>query len=114
MQRRATKNTRGANAAEKRYLKWVKEQPCIICQQPGPSIADHCEGATFKTSKVLVGMWFILPYCQVCDAVKTQGSRRAHLNQFSTTQSALWLHFIEQAPEPPPPEVVAAIADWGR
>lgn len=31
------------NPAERRYLAWVKEQPCGVCEQPGPSDAHHIE-----------------------------------------------------------------------
>ena len=114
MQRRATKNTRAANAAEKRFLRWVKEQPCCICDNPGPSIADHCEGSTFRHNKILVGMWYLLPYCYHCDQVKTQGSRRAHFNAFGVTQSTLWLDLVLRYPGEVPPEVIQAVASWGR
>lgn len=110
MQRKATKNTRTANAAEKRYLLWVKEQPCVICGN-WPVIADHCEGATYKHNKVLIGMWFILPYCQIHDAVKTNGSKRAHLNEFGKTQAELWMEFHTGYNEEIPNDVVNAIGD---
>lgn len=28
-------------AAERRHLAWVKEQPCGVCGEPGPSEAHH-------------------------------------------------------------------------
>lgn len=31
------------NAAERLYLAWLKEQPCGVCGQAGPSDAHHIE-----------------------------------------------------------------------
>lgn len=89
MQRKPTKNTRGPNADEKRFMAWVKEQPCAACGCPGPSIVDHCMGATYKHNKVLVGHWYLLPLCTACDDVKTTGSRRGFRQQFGL-MSDLW------------------------
>lgn len=114
MQRRATKNTRGPNATEKRLMEWVKAQPCCICHQPGPSIADHMYGSTFRHNKVLIGMLALLPYCPTCDQVKTRGSHRAHLQEFGKTQAQLWLEQLPRLPVMVPPEAVEAIKDWGK
>lgn len=40
---------------DKRYLKWISNLPCLICQAPAPSIAHHCQpigkgGKGIKTS----------------------------------------------------------------
>ena len=124
MQRKPTKNTRGPNADEKRFIKWTKEQDCICCAAPGPSIVHHCEGSTFKHNKVLVGHWFVIPLCVNCDRIVTQGSRRKLTDQFGP-QSTLWQwhslrilrgrDFMMNGPEfLPPAEVTEAILDWGR
>lgn len=76
MQRRATKNTRGPNAEEKRYQAWLKQQPCVWCHADGPSIVDHCRGATFKHNKTLIGHWFCISQCVECDTKKTIGGQR--------------------------------------
>jgi hypothetical protein len=116
VQRKATKNTRGPSTIERRLLVWVKQQPCCICNAPGPSIADHCYGATMRNKRVLIGMWAILPYCPTCDAVKTRGSHRAHLSAFGKTQADLWLNQLEMLPTTlvPSSAVIEAIRDWGR
>lgn len=117
MQRKHTKNTRGPNAKEKRFMAWVKEQPCCICGSPGPSICDHMYGSTKKHNKVLIGMWALLPYCYMCDFVKTHYSRKAHNKKFRKTQAEIFTNeFILAMPEnlKPPVDVILAIKDWGR
>lgn len=116
MQRSATKNTRAPNAAEKRLMDWAKRQPCVICHAPAPSIVDHMYGSTFRHNKVLIGMFAQLSYCQTCDAVKTQGSHRAHKEAFGFTQAELYLIRIQSYPnlDEVPAEVIAAIRSWNR
>lgn len=117
MQRKATKNTRAANAAEKRFMAFVKLCDCVSCGMDGPSIVDHMYGATFKHNKVLIGMWALLPYCYLCDEIKTKLGRKAHNRVFGQTQAALYLAFLENtvpAHLMPPEEVVATIIDWGN
>lgn len=116
MQRKATKNTRGIKAAEKRFMKWCHEQACIICLNPPPVIADHCEGSAWRHNKVLCGMWYILPYCQEHDQVKTLGSHNAHFKEFGFTQASLWGRFILKYPllKEIPAEVIESIKDWNR
>lgn len=113
MIRKPTKNTRGPTAEEKRFMAWVKDQPCIATEHPGPSIVHHCEGSCFKHNKVLIGHWFLLPLCQVADDVVTNGSRRQFVATFGR-QSELWAKLIENSPIQPPDEVYEAIIDWGK
>jgi hypothetical protein len=87
--RKPTKTTRGPNADEKRFQGWLKEQPCCVTGVSGPSIVHHCEGATFKHNKVLVGHWFCLPLCQEVDDVITHGSRKAFRERYGP-QSDFW------------------------
>ncbi len=116
MRRKATANTRGANAAEKRLMDWTAEQSCVICFRPGPSIVEHMYGATFRHNKVLIGMFAVLSYCQGCDDVKTHGSHRAHKEVFGFTQAELYLIRIESYPSRAeiPDDVIAAIRSWNR
>lgn len=117
MQRKATKNTRGPNHQERKFQGWLKEQPCCVCNKPGPSIVDHCQGSTFKHNKMLIGHWFCIPLCPQCDAVHTLGSEKAFREKFGL-QSEFWRQveneYTEQTGERAPPEVYAAIIDWGR
>ena len=114
MNRKPTKNTRGPNVEEKRLMNWVKEQSCCICRRPGPSIVDHMYSSTFRHLKVLIGMWALLPYCERCDQVKTQGSHRMHEKIYHTTQAKLWEAMMAFCPYKAPQEVTDAIMDWGR
>ena len=118
MIRKPSKNTPGPTVDEKGFMSWTKEQPCCICGAPGPSIVDHMYGSTFRHNKVLIGMWALLPYCQEHDAVKTQGSHRAHLKEFGKSQAEIWgeVHqqFEMETKRMVPFHVVAAIMDWGR
>jgi hypothetical protein len=105
--------TRFANVDERRFMSWVKDQPCIVCGNDGPSIVHHAEGSTFKNNKVLVGHWFLLPLCVDHDSVITNESRRVFRERFEP-QSTLWLKLIDGYSESPPIDVVGAIKDWNR
>lgn len=116
MQRKATKQSPAPSAIEKKFMMWVHEQPCIECGNHGV-IAEHCYGSTFRHNKVHIGHWAILPLCEKCDSVKTQGSHRAYLKVFKHTQSQAWEKLIEGSKYWAgiiPPYVKAAIYDWGR
>lgn len=115
MQRKPTKTTRGPSACEKRFHSWVKEHECIVTGAPGPSILHHCEGATFKHNKTLIGHWFVLPLCKEVDDVVTLGSRKAFREKFGP-QSRLWLKLIREYPlfREIPISVYTAIRECGR
>lgn len=70
MQRRATLKSRAANAAERRWISWVKRQDCSYCGAPGPCRYDHCAGSSAKCKvdfeTVMIGHWFGLSECQIC------------------------------------------------
>ena len=114
MRRKPTKTTRGPNANERRLRKWVKDQPCCICNDPGPSIVDHMYGSTFKHMKILIGHAALLPYCHDGDMAKTIHGRAEHDRRFRRRQADIWGEFIENSPIQPPEEFRAAILDWGR
>ena len=116
MQRKATKkSTRAANANEKRFMAWVKQQPCIECGSEGV-IADHMYGSAFIHNKVLVGHWALLPLCCACDQVKTLGSHNAYLKKFGRTQAEAWSCLIDMTEwfSEIPNDAYAAIRDWGK
>ena len=50
-------NSRGITESERRHLAWVKEQPCAVCSQPGPSEAHHIEQGL---------QWTCIPLCASC------------------------------------------------
>ena len=109
VQRKATKTTRGPNADEKKYQGWCKEQDCAWCGNPGPSIVDHCRGATFKHNKTLIGHQFCIPQCAICDTQKTIHGKRLG------NESEKWLELQAEYPGPKAPDDVwLAIEDWGR
>ena len=115
MQRKPSKKTRGVNAAEKRFMGWVKEQPCIQCGN-WPVIVHHMYGSTFRHNKVLVGMWALLPLCQCCDSIITNGCPRYYREKFGEPQSVSFMRLLETCPEglQPPAEVIDAIMDWNK
>lgn len=98
MQRKATKQSRGPNTYERKFIEAVKELPCICCGREGPSIVDHIYGSSKKLyndlERVHVGHMAILPLCVGCDSVKTQGSRREFEQQFGK-QEELWLKMLD-------------------
>lgn len=112
MRRKATKQSRAANASEKRYHQWAKMEPCACCGSFSGSILDHWVGSSKKLynglERVMVGHWLLLPLCQQCDDVKTRGSLRAFNDTFGNWLQ-LWLDFIPGSPEKPPENVVAAV-----
>lgn len=112
MQRKATKNTRGPSAEEKRFQGWLKEQPCVWCNNPGPSIVDHCRGATFKHNKVLIGHWFCIPQCLECDTQKTMHGKR------QGNESEAWLDVYHEyeitTGNMAPIQVICSIEDWAK
>ena len=118
MQRKATKNTRGRNAAEEHYQNWAKEQRCAFCGMPGPSINDHAEGATFRHNKVLIGHFYVVSKCQICDDAKTFGNYHDHLKQCGITHSDAWLEqaarYEQETGREIPPEVKASIGSLNR
>lgn len=121
MQRKATKNTRGPNADEKAFMAYTKECRCIVCGHVGPSIVDHALGSTFKHRKTLVGHWFLLPLCSVCDGFKSapNGSTSKFIEMCGMQLCELWDEHQQSFEESQfdisvPCEVRFAIMDWGR
>lgn len=99
MQRKPTPQSRGPNAKERWFHGIVKEMDCIACGKPGPSIVDHIYGSSKKLyngpERVMVGHWAVIPLCYICDAVKTQGSRKAFEKAFGQ-QEELWLRMLRE------------------
>ena len=112
MQRKATKNTRGPNADEKRFQGWLKTHHCAWCGNEGPSIVDHARGATFKHNKTLVGHWFCLSACAICDEEKTIRGKR--LGDESFAWGRLHQDYFNEMGKSAPIDVERAIGDWGK
>ncbi len=117
MNRKPTRQSRSANAEEKRFQSYTKDADCICCGKPGPSIIDHCMGSSFKIKhnlqSVLVGHWLVLPLCLDCDKITTSGSKRAFREAFGS-QSVLWARHVENSRFRPSDEVLNAIREWGK
>jgi len=119
MRRPATKrSTRAASSEEKRFLLWVKHQPCIECGNE-PVIVEHMYGSAMINNKVLIGHWAILPLCVACDSVKTNGSHNAYRDTFGRSQADAWHELVMASNNKPlqysiPAEVYQSIADWGK
>lgn len=96
MQRKSTKQSRGANAKEKAFMGWVKRQPCSFCGSIGQSIVDHAKGSSFKQNKILIGHVYINSKCLACDTVVTQGARSNLFEQFGFTDSDATLQQMKQ------------------
>jgi len=112
MQRKATNNTRGPNAEEKRFQAYTKQCDCIVCDCPGPSIVDHCYGATAKHNKVLVGHWWVIPLCLECDTIKTQGNAKRLISKIGMQFKDLWILHTLRHEKLVPTDVLDAIADY--
>lgn len=117
MRRKPTKNTRGPNNAEKKFMAWCKQRPCIISGAWGV-VVHHCEGATFKHNKVLIGHWFVIPLCLEWDDVVTHGSRKRLRELSGHPQSYYWKlahdDYMRETGLSAPQEVIDAIEDWDR
>ena len=60
MQRKKTKQSRGINADEKRFLAWLKERRCCLTGEWGVEV-HHCVGSSVKHNKVHIGHAFCIP-----------------------------------------------------
>jgi len=109
MQRKATRQSRGPNAAEKRFQGYLKEHDCIWCGNSGPSIVDHCRGSTFKHNKTLIGHWFCLPACVECDIKKTIHGKRLGNEAVKWWEVFSWDYQVEC-----PAEVIDSILDFNK
>lgn len=117
MQRKATSQSRAANALEKAHMQWIKERnQCAACGSSGV-INHHCEGATFKVkvnfATVLIGHAFVIGLCQCCDNIITKGSRKAFRDAFGL-QSGLWFKQYQDSPVRFPDEILEGIKNCGR
>ncbi len=103
IQRRATAQSRGANAMERAHMSWLKErQICAACGAHGYVICHHMYGSAAKKKvglvTVQIGNAAVLGLCQCCDNIVTRGSRRKFVDAFGP-QSQLWYQQYLQSPE---------------
>ena len=98
MMRPVTRQSRGRDAAEKRFHTWIKGRGvCACCKNEGGVYLHHMYGSTFKFKKLMLGHWATLGLCQLCDDVITKGSRRAFTERFGP-QCKLWLIQLQSYP----------------
>lgn len=115
MQRKSTKNTRGANTDEKRFQAWLKTQKCCVAGQ-GVVEVHHCKGATFKHNKELIGHWFCIPLSQSAHRAYHSGSktwREVYGNQCDHWHDMHYKYKNETGLSAPN-SVLNAIMDYGK
>lgn len=118
MQRKITKQSRAANAAERQHMQWIKNRGiCAACGNRGHVICHHLYGSSTKIkvdfSSVLIGHAAVMGLCGICDAIVTRWSRRAFVEEFGP-QNMLWLMQYQESPVKFPEEVVRGIMSYER
>ena len=113
MQRKITKQSRGANKDERNHMRWIKERMiCAACDSHAPVINHHMYGATAKIKvdliTVLIGHSAVLGLCISCDNLITRRSRRVFSDEFGP-QNKLWERQYSFSPIRFPDEVVRGI-----
>lgn len=115
MQRKASKNTRGPNQAEKDFQGWLKQQPCCITGANGVQV-HHCVGSTGRHNKVLIGHWFCLPLSPSMHEKYHSGTKAWRINY--GLQCDHWLtlavQYERETGKEVPQEVCVAIAGVGK
>ncbi len=100
MQRKATSNTRAANATERAHMSWIKDRGiCAACVNDGGVIVHHCVGSTYKVTvgleRVLIGHAFVLGLCACCDAIVTRGTHKAFREKFGAYAELFKIQYSE-------------------
>lgn len=98
MQRKSTTQSRGADAAEKRLMNWIKSEGiCHACTNDNGVHVHHMYGSSFKFKKMHLGHIAVIGLCQVCDNIITRGSRKLFVESFGP-QSEIWRRMINSYP----------------
>jgi len=115
MQRKSSKQSRGAHADEKAFMAWCKEQPSIVSGTYGVEV-HHCVGSSRKTyvnnERVHIGHWFVIPLTP--DEHKLFHNDKFEFIRRHGEQSELWLKLVENYPVEIPLKVMQGIAQWER
>jgi len=115
MQRKSSKQSRGANSEEKAFQAWLKEQPCAVTGNYGVHV-HHCAGSSYKHNKTLVGHWFCLPLSPDMHAEYHAGTKAFKQNY--GTQAMLWVDlmakYVEDGNQSCQYEVELAIMNCGK
>jgi len=114
MQRKSTDTTRGINAEERRFIKWIKAQPCIIpgCGDEYCKV-DHVYGSTEKHQKQLIGPWCLLSLCGYHEGIKTRYGKGKFMLKYGSAAKMI-LQSIENSRCNAPELVIAAIEDYSK
>lgn len=118
MQRPSTKQSRGANAEEKRHMQWIKERGvCVACENDGGVICHHAVGSSYKVRVgleiVLIGHALVLGLCQCCDNMVTNGSHKAFKLAFDTYTNLFFKQYAE-SPVKFDDLIIQGIAESGK
>jgi len=115
MQRLSSKQSRGPNANEKRFIAWCKEQPSIVSGDYGVEV-HHCVGSSAKTyvgaERVHIGHWFCIPLTP--EEHKLFHSDKMEFAEVYGNQSDLWLELIKNYFAPIPVEAIKGIVSYGK
>lgn len=115
MQRPSNKQSRGANADEKKFLSWCKEQPSIVSGAYGVEV-HHCVGSSAKTyvgaERVHIGHWFCIPLTP--EEHRMFHSRKKEFELMHGSQSDLWTNLISRYDDAIIENVIIGIMNYGR
>jgi len=114
MQRHSTRQSPGANAAEKAHMRWVKERGiCIACGNDGGVICHHFAGSSAKKIvhgvRIHFGHWAVNGLCQNCDDIVTHKGRPAFRSIYGN-ECDLWKKQALDYPIEIPISVICAIS----
>ena len=88
MKRKASKQSRGPNAAEKAFQGWIKQQRCCTCGNE-PVHVHHCAGSSYRHNKTLIGHWFCIPLCDECHDLRHQ--HKSGFRHLYGPECSLWV-----------------------
>ena len=115
MQRPSNKQSRGANADEKKFMSWCKDQPSIVSGAHGVEV-HHCVGSSAKTyvgaERVHIGHWFCIPLTP--DEHYQYHNNKKLFELQHGSQADLWIKLIGDCDHVIPLNVIEGIICYGR
>jgi hypothetical protein len=110
MQKKSTKQSPSANAQERAFMAWCKEQPSIISGEYGVEV-HHCVGSSRRVyvgmNRVRIGHWFLLPLTP-SEHWLYHNRKSEFIDQYGE-QSQLWERLIQAYPVEIPLNVIQGI-----
>jgi hypothetical protein len=118
MNRKATRQSPGIDAAAKRHLTWIKSRGiCCACGNTGGVIGHHFAGSSAKVhvglQRVHIGNWAINGLCEPCDNLATRRGRVIFREMFGN-ECDLWLKQAEHYPEEIPLLIIQGVIAWRK